>query len=119
MRDVAIIGASQTKFGELWDISFRELISQAGLGAMEDANLSGADLEAMFVGNMSAGLFVGQEHIAALISDSMGMNPIPCTRVEAACASGGLALRQGIMAVASGIKSGKLSKELLSHHYML
>jgi acetyl-CoA C-acetyltransferase len=102
MRDVAIIGASQTKFGELWDSSFRELISQAGLGAMEDANLSGADLEAMFVGNMSAGLFVGQEHIAALISDSMGMNPIPCTRVEAACASGGLALRQGIMAVASG-----------------
>ena len=82
MRDVAIIGASQTKFGELWDSSFRELISQAGLGAMEDANVSGADLEAMFVGNMSAGLFVGQEHIAALISDSMGMNPIPCTRVE-------------------------------------
>ena len=30
MRDVAIIGASQTKFGELWDSSFRELISQAG-----------------------------------------------------------------------------------------
>ena len=46
MRDVAIIGASQTKFGELWDSSFRELISQAGLGAMEDANVSGADLEA-------------------------------------------------------------------------
>ena len=32
----------------------------------------------------------------------MGLLPIPCTRVEAACASGGLALRQGIMAVASG-----------------
>ena len=40
MRDVAIIGASQTKFGELWDSSFRELISQAGLGAMEDANVN-------------------------------------------------------------------------------
>jgi acetyl-CoA C-acetyltransferase len=56
----------------------------------------------MFVGNMSSGLFVEQEHIAALISDHMGLNPIPTTRVEAACASGGLALRQGIMAVASG-----------------
>ena len=61
MRDVAIIGASQTKFGELWDSSFRELISQAGLGAMEDANLSGADLEAMFVGNMSAASGIRRE----------------------------------------------------------
>ena len=35
MRDVAIIGASQTKFGELWDSSFRELISKAGLDVQE------------------------------------------------------------------------------------
>ena len=102
MRDVAIIGVSQTKFGELWDISFRDLISEAGLKAIEDANIEGADLEAMFVGNMSAGLFVQQEHIASLIVDHTGLTPLPCVRVEAACASGGLALRNGIMAVASG-----------------
>ena len=95
MRDVAIIGVAQTKFG-------RQLISDAGLGAIEDSGVGGKDLEAMFVGNMSGGLFVQQEHIASLIADSMGLLPIPCTRVEAACASGGLALRQGIMAVASG-----------------
>lgn len=102
MRDVAIIGVAQTKFGELWDSSFRDLVTEAGLGAIEDAQIEGNDLEAMFVGNMSAGLFVGQEHIASLITDNSGLNPIPCTRVEAACASGGLALRSGIMAVASG-----------------
>ncbi|NYT18625.1 MAG: thiolase domain-containing protein [Methanobacteriales archaeon] len=102
MRDVAIIGVSQTKFGELWDISFRDLISEAGLKAIEDADIEGADLEAMFVGNMSAGLFVQQEHIASLIADHTGLTPLPCARVEAACASGGLALRSGIMAVASG-----------------
>ena len=102
MRDVAIIGVAQTKFGELWSNSFRQLISDAGLGAIEDSGVGGKDLEAMFVGNMSGGLFVQQEHIASLIADSMGLLPIPCTRVEAACASGGLALRQGIMAVASG-----------------
>ena len=82
MRDVAIIGASQTKFGELWDSSFRELISQAGLGAMEDANVSGADLEAMFVGNMSAGLFVGQCYKAKIecngIYDNRNDNNIIC-----------------------------------------
>ena len=102
MRDVAIVGVSQTKFGELWDSSFRDLIAEAGIKAIEDANVEGNDIGAMYVGNMSSGLFVDQEHIAALISDHTGLNPIPTTRVEAACASGGLALRQGIMAVASG-----------------
>lgn len=102
MRDVAIIGVSQTKFGELWDTSFRDMITEAGLKAIAHAGIEGADLEAMFVGNMSAGLFVEQEHIASLIADQVGLNPIPATRVEAACASGGLALRSGIMAVASG-----------------
>ena len=102
LREVAIIGVSQTKFGELWDTSFRDMITEAGLKAIGDAGIEGADLEAMFVGNMSAGLFVEQEHIASLIADQAGLNPIPCTRVEAACASGGLALRNGIMAVASG-----------------
>ncbi|MDR2544489.1 MAG: thiolase domain-containing protein [Methanobrevibacter sp.] len=102
MRDVAIIGVSQTKFGELWETSFRQLIAEAGLSAIEDANIQGDDIDAMYVGNMTAGLFIQQEHIASLIADHTGLNPIPCTRVEAACASGGLALRQGIMAVASG-----------------
>ncbi|MDR2623149.1 MAG: thiolase domain-containing protein [Methanobrevibacter sp.] len=102
MRDVAIIGVSQTKFGELWEASLRQLIAEAGLSAIEDANIQGDDIGAMYVGNMTAGLFIQQEHIASLIADHTGLNPIPCTRVEAACASGGLALRQGIMAVASG-----------------
>jgi acetyl-CoA C-acetyltransferase len=102
LKEVAIIGVSQTKFGELWDTSFRDMISEAGLKAIADAGIEGADLEAMFVGNMSAGLFVEQEHIASLIADQVGLNPMPSTRVEAACASGGLALRSGIMAVASG-----------------
>ncbi|MCZ3366949.1 MULTISPECIES: thiolase domain-containing protein [Methanobacterium] len=102
MRDVAIIGVSQTKFGELWEKSFRDLIVEAGIKAIEDANVEGDELGAMYVGNMSAGLFVKQEHIASLIADHSGLAPIPCARVEAACASGGLALRNGIMAVASG-----------------
>jgi len=102
MRDVAIIGVSQTKFGELWEASFRQLIAEAGLSAIEDSNIQGDDIDAMYVGNMTAGLFIQQEHIASLITDHTGLNPIPCTRVEAACASGGLALRQGIIAVASG-----------------
>lgn len=102
MRDVAIIGVSQTKFGELWDKSFRDMVVEAGMGAVRDANIEGKDLEAMYIGNMSAGLFVQQEHISSLIVDHSGLAPIPSARVEAACASGGLALRNGIITVASG-----------------
>ena len=105
MRDVAIIGIGDTKFGELWDYSFRELGIQAGLAAVADANLTGEEIDALYVGNMSAGKFIEQEHIGALIADYSGMarDHIPATRVEAAGASGGLAFRQGYMAVASGM----------------
>jgi len=102
MRDVAIVGVSQTKFGELWDKSFRDLVVEAGVEAITDANMSGDKIDAMYIGNMTGGLFVGQEHIGALIAEHSGLAPIPSTRVEAACASGGLAFRQAVMAVASG-----------------
>jgi len=102
MRDVAIIGYGQTKFGELWERSFRSLIVEAGVKAVEAASIDGKDIDEMYVGNMSAGLFVGQEHIASLIAEHAGLNPIPSTRVEAACASGSLALRQAVLNVASG-----------------
>jgi acetyl-CoA C-acetyltransferase len=105
MREVAVIGIGDTKFGELWDLSFREIGIQAGLAAVYDANLSSEEIDALYVGNMSAGRFIEQEHIGALIADYSGLarDHIPATRVEAAGASGGLALHQGYLAVASGM----------------
>jgi len=105
MREVAIIGIGQTKFGELWDLSFREIGIQAGLAALYDANVASEEIEALYVGNMSAGRFIEQEHAAALIADYSGLarDHVPATRVEAAGASGGLAIRQGYFDVASGL----------------
>ncbi len=105
MRDVAIIGIGETKFGELWEKSLRDLGIEAGFKAMEDAGISGNDIDAMFVGNMSAGQLIDQEHVAPLIADYSGMaeKNLPAIRVEAASASGGVALSQGYMAVASGV----------------
>lgn len=105
MREVAIVGAKTTEFGELWDKSLRDLVVEAGVGALQDAGISGEQIDAMYVGNMSGGKFIEQEHLGALIADYAGLAKglnIPSTRVEAACASGGLALREAIMAVASG-----------------
>jgi acetyl-CoA C-acetyltransferase len=106
MRPVAVIGAGCTTFGEKWNTSFRNLFVEAGMLALEDANLSGEQIDAMYVGNMSAGRFVEQEHIGALIADYSGLasHHIPSTRVEAACASGGLSFRQAVIAVASGME---------------
>jgi len=104
MRDVAIIGIGDTVFGELWDSSLRKIGIEAGIAAINDAGISGDDVDALYVGNMSAGKFIEQEHLAALIADYAGLtkNHIPATRVEAGGASGALALREGYLSVASG-----------------
>ena len=105
MRDVAIIGIGITQFGELWDKSFRQLIAEAGSKAIFDAGITGKEIDAMYVGSMSSGRFVGQEHVGALVADVSGFSHmhIPSTRVEGACASGGLAVRQGYLSIASGV----------------
>ena len=105
MRDVAVIGIGLTKFGELWDKSFRQLITEAGAKAILDSGISGEEIDAMYIGSMSSGRFVGQEHIGALVAEASGFSHlhIPSTRVEGACASGGLAVRQGYLSIASGM----------------
>lgn len=101
MRDVAIIGVGMTKWGELWDKSLRTIFTETALLAIDNAGVDRID--SMVVGCMSSGLFVGQEHLASLLADHLGRTPVPAARVESACSSGGLALRQGFIEVASGM----------------
>ncbi len=101
MREVAIIGAGMTRFGELWNQSLRQMFVEAAAGALNDA---GADrVDSMYVGCMSGGQFVGQEHLGPLMADQLGMTGVAATHVESACASGGVALRLALMEVASGM----------------
>lgn len=101
-RKVAIVGAGYTKFGEQWERSLRDLSKEAGVLALADSKLDGKNIQAMYVGNMSAGRFIGQEHLGALAADHAGLTPIPATRCEAACASGALAFKNACMAIQSG-----------------
>lgn len=104
MRDVAIIGTGITQFGELWEKSFRDLVAEAGVEAILDAGIEGLEIDAMYIGGMSAGRFIGQEHLGSLAIEVAGLEKlhVPATRVEASGASGGVALHQGYLAVASG-----------------
>lgn len=99
---VAIAGVGISKFGELWDKNLRDLSLEAGMYAIFDAQVPGSDIDGMVIGNMSAGRFTGQEHLGALAVDMGGLGDIPAYSVEAACASGGAAVRQAYMAIKSG-----------------
>jgi len=101
-RKVAIIGCGITKFGEHWSKGLRDLAVEAGTKAMLDSGIEGCQIEEIYGGNMSAGRFIGQEHIGALIADQCGLTNIPATRVEGACASGSMAVRQAFLSVLSG-----------------
>lgn len=103
MRSVSIIGIQMTNFGRL-EKSFKEIAAEACVGAMEDARVSPKQIEEFVLGNFSSGTLVQQETIAPAISNSIGLPRIPATKIEGACASGGIALRYGYQMVASGFR---------------
>jgi acetyl-CoA C-acetyltransferase len=98
---IAVLGAYQTKFGELWDKSLSDLISEAVFGAIRDSGLPQESLQIGFIGNMLSAITPGQNHLGALLSEITGLS-IPFIRVEAACSSGGVALAQACQAIESG-----------------
>lgn len=101
ISDIIIAGIGQTPVNEHWDLSIREL----GFDAMEAALHDAGHLrpQALFVGNMLAPTLSGQAHLGALLADFAGLGGIEASVIEAAGASGGAALRQAFMAVASGM----------------
>ena len=99
MRPVAIIGIGQTKIVEQWGESIRQISLEAILAALKDAGRE--SVESLFVGNMMSGIINSQNNLGPLVADWAGLK-IPAVKVEAACGSGGAALRSGLMAVASG-----------------
>jgi acetyl-CoA C-acetyltransferase len=90
----------QTPVGEHWETGLRHLAFDALRAGLEDAG--NPQVDGVFVGNMLGGELSRQEHLGALVADFAGLRGVGAVRVEAAGASGGAALRQGVLAVASG-----------------
>jgi acetyl-CoA C-acetyltransferase len=101
MTDVVIAGIGQTEVGEHWEIGLRELAFAAIQDAVRDAG--GLKPQSLFVGNMLAPNLSNQAHLGVLLADHAGLLGIEAVTIEAAGASGGAALRQGYLAVASGM----------------
>ncbi|MFA5872349.1 MAG: thiolase domain-containing protein [Anaerolineales bacterium] len=109
MTDIIIAGIGQTPVGEHWDTSLRSLAVQAIQAAIKDSG--GLKPQALYVGNILAANLSRQAHLGALLADYAGLRfddaqhtaGIEAETVEAGGASGGAALRQGYLAVASGL----------------
>ncbi len=102
MRKVAVVGIGHGKFGVRSDASLRELTFEAVKACLEDAGVPLKEVESMVTG------IAGDEFSIALqpsaqVHDYIGFHPKPNFRVEAACATGSIALRTGWMNVASGL----------------
>lgn len=103
MRDVAITGIGSTTFGRHPDEDIQSLATAAAQAALERAGLDRKDIGALYLGNFIAGPLTGQEVLAGIVGDKIGLANVPCTKVEGACASGGIAFRHAVMAVQSGL----------------
>ena len=104
-RGVALVGAGMSKFGAFKGKSSRDLFVEAyqDLLASVDKKFDPQAIESLYIGNYSSDLFESQGHTAPIMAEWTGLLPKAATRIEGACASGGLALRQGLLGIASGM----------------
>jgi len=102
MRDVYIVGIGSTTFGRHADESIESLAVGAVVDALIESTVDRGDIGALYLGNFISGPLNGKEVLAGIVADRIGLPNVPCTKVEGACASGGIAFRHACMAVASG-----------------
>lgn len=89
--DIFLSGCGQTKFGEWWQKSLRDLIEEAMNAAIHDSKISPLAIDAVVIGNMLGETLNEQAQLGALTSALLPHRP-PAIRVEAACASGSVAV---------------------------
>lgn len=94
-------GYAVSNFGELWGISPRSLARSVMDEALVHSGLEAGSIDALFVGNMLSGVLGNQENLASVYAEVLGRN-VPSFRLEAACASGGVALHNAIQSLLAG-----------------
>lgn len=98
---IKVAGTGLTKFGELWNKSLLDLALDASKEAISDSQLTTSDIDAVFVANMIHGKLSNQDQLGALVASTLGING-GSFRIEAACASGGLAIHLAIQSLLAG-----------------
>lgn len=99
-RNVAIIGCGQTKHGRLRNVNTAEMIAEAAWKAMEDANVTPDEVDAIVVGNMQG--FGGIYNTELWAGELFGA-PKPFLRITTGGTTGGSVAHGGYYSVASGL----------------
>ena len=102
MRDVAIIGVGMIPFGRRDQDSLVDMLAYASLKALDDAQLGDKAVDAVYVANMGGGILQHQTAVASALVDRLGLLPAAADTVENGPASGASAVKNGVLAVASG-----------------
>ncbi len=102
MRDVAVIGVGMIPFGRRDEDTLMDMLAYASLKALDDAGLGDKSVDAVYVGNMGAGMLQHQSAVASSLVDRLSLLPAAADVVENGPASGGSAVKNGLLAVASG-----------------
>lgn len=102
MATVYVSGIGSTPFAVHRESDSQALAIRAAREAIRESGIDKAEVGEIFVGNFVSGVLTGREVLAGLAADGLGMAGVPATKVEGACASGGMAFRQAVLAVATG-----------------
>ncbi len=102
MRDVAIVGVGMIPFGRRDEDTLMDMLAYASLKALDDAGLGDKSVDAVYVANMGAGILQHQTAIASSLVDRLSLLPAAAETVENGPASGASAVKNGLLAVASG-----------------
>ena len=104
MREVYVIGADTIKFGKYLDKSIKDLAAMTIVKSLKDAGLEKDTLQAVWFSNSGWGRAKGQDTIRGQVAlRPMGIEAIPITNVENACAGGSTAFHHAWLGVASGL----------------
>lgn len=104
MRDVYIVGAHTIKFGKYVDKSIKDLAAMTINPCLKEAALDKKEIQALWFSNSGWGYARGQECIKAQVAlRPMGIEAIPMTNVENACAGGSTAFHHAWYGVAGGL----------------
>ena len=102
MRDVAVVGAGIIQFGRRDEDSLMDMLALAGLKALDDAGLGDKGVDALYVANMGSGILQHQTGLASALVDRLSLLPAAAETIENGPASGASAIKNGLLAVASG-----------------
>ncbi|MGQ3414169.1 thiolase C-terminal domain-containing protein [Natrinema sp. LN54] len=102
MERVAIIGASMTQFGQREGEWIQDLLAEAGIECLEDADVEADDVEHLYVSNMASGEFEGQTGVPNALAHDLDAMPAYTQRVDQTSSSGGAGIYAAWQSVASG-----------------